>query len=175
LKQKLQRPPGPKGPPWLGSAFEISKDTIAFLTKTARNYEGVSHFIAIGKNVTYLTAPEHLKYVLQTNNKNYFKGTNYRFLRMFLGQGLLTNEGESWLVQRRLAQPAFHRKPIASFATTMTSYTVDMSDEWTQNKILDKPVDIHKEMMNLTLRVVGQTLMSKDMNESAAEIESTIS
>jgi len=136
----------------------------------AREYEGVSFFRAAGMRVVYLTAPEHIKYVLQTNNKNYFKGSNYRFLRMFLGRGLLTNEGESWLVQRRLAQPAFHRKPIASFAETMSAYTLEMVEQWQEKNLLDQPIDMHQEMMAVTLRIVGQTLMSKDLNVSAAEI-----
>ena len=166
----LQRPPGPKGPPWFGSAAEISEDTIGFLTKIAREYEGVSFFKAVGMQVVYLTAPEHIKHVLQVNNKNYLKGSNYRFLRMFLGKGLLTNEGESWLVQRRLAQPAFHRKPIASFAETMSAHTIEMIEQWKENNLLEQPIDIHREMMAVTLRIVGQTLMSKDLNVSAAEI-----
>jgi len=120
--------------------------------------------------IIYLSAPEHIKHVLQTNNKNYLKGSNYRFLRMFLGRGLLTNEGESWLLHRRLAQPAFHRKPISSFAKTMSSYTIEMAEQWKADKRLNQPIDVHKEMMAVTLRIVGQTLMSKDLNVSAAEI-----
>jgi len=170
LSSTLPQPPGPKTWPWLGSALEISNDTIAFLTKMARNYENVSYFKAIGMRFIYLSAPEHVKHVLQTNNKNYHKGSNYRFLRMVLGRGLITNEGESWLVQRRLAQPAFHRKPLASYAETMTNYTSDMVKHWEDNKLLDREIDMHKEMMAVTLRIVGQTLMSKDLNVSAAEI-----
>ncbi|MBL4657972.1 MAG: cytochrome P450 [Flavobacteriales bacterium] len=170
VKQTLKRPPGPRTLPWFGSARKISADTIGFLTNMAREYEGISYFTAIGMRVDYLTAPEHIKHVLQDNNKNYIKGSNYRFLRMFLGQGLLTNEGESWLVQRRLAQPAFHRKPIASFAETMTAYTLEMTKVWEDKELLNKEINIHEEMMAVTLRIVGQTLMSKDLNVSAAEI-----
>src|SRR2546430_5684981 len=50
--------------------------------------------------------------------------------RPLLGRGLVLNEGESWLRQRRLMQPAFHRKRLAILASMMTDEAAAMVQRW---------------------------------------------
>ena len=99
------RPPGPKGPPIIGVGLTISKDTPDFLTRTAKEFQDLSYFKVLNLHMYYLCKPEYVQHVLQENNKNFYKSVKYKFLKLFLGQGLLTSEGEFWLKQRRLAQP----------------------------------------------------------------------
>jgi cytochrome P450 len=82
------------------------------------------------------------------------------------GKGLLTSEGDFWLRQRRLAQPAFHRARIASYASTMVEYTERLLDEWQDGE----ERDIHKEMMRLTLQIVGKTLFDADVEHDAQDV-----
>ncbi len=63
--------------------------------------------------------PEYARYILQDNSKNYHKSLAYDVLKVLLGNGLLTSEGEFWKKQRRLAQPAFHRRKLKAFAMMM--------------------------------------------------------
>jgi len=72
--------------------------------------------------------------VLVTNARKYSKGRVLRANRHVFGEGLLTSEGDFWLRQRRLAQPAFHRVRIASYAGTMVEYTQRMLDGWRGGK-----------------------------------------
>ena len=175
MASKRLRPPGPKGPPIIGVGLQISKDTTGFLTKTAREYGDLAFFKVLDLNIFYLCSPEHIQHVLQINSKNYYKGVKYAFLKLFLGEGLLTSEGDFWLKQRRLAQPTFHKHKIASFATTMTGDTIDMMDEWDKNVANgNEVVDMHQEMMSLTLRIVGKTLLSKDLKVSSLDIGSSL-
>ena len=54
------------------------------------------------------------------NAKNYSKGTRgFKKLQIVMGQGLVTSDGEFWKRQRRMIQPAFHRKQIAKFSVMM--------------------------------------------------------
>jgi cytochrome P450 len=104
--------------------------------------------------------------VLVDNNKNYDKQTRgYDALRVFLGNGLLTSEGDFWRRQRRIAQPAFHRDRIAAFADTMTVATQEMLSRWQAHALADRPLDIAEEMTALTLRIVARTLLSADVGE----------
>jgi cytochrome P450 len=89
--------------------------------------------------------------------------------RLF-GNGLLTSEGDFWLRQRRLAQPAFHRTRIASYGETMVRYTEQMLEHWSHGQ----EVDAHQEMMQLTLNIVGKTLFDADVAGDAREIGKTI-
>jgi cytochrome P450 len=89
--------------------------------------------------------------------------------RLF-GNGLLTSEGDFWLRQRRLAQPAFHRTRIASYGDTMVRYTEQMLEHWSHGQ----EVDAHQEMMQLTLNIVGKTLFDAEVAGDAREIGKTI-
>ena len=75
-------------------------------------------------DVLVLWQPDHVKHVLQDRHAIYTKESlDYRVLKRFLGEGLVTSDGALWLRQRRLMQPAFHRSSIAAFASLMVERT----------------------------------------------------
>lgn len=117
-----------------------------------------------------LTNPDFIKYVLVTNNKNYIKDYPTRVLKLALGNGLLTSEGDFWRRQRRIAQPAFHKKKLALLAGTMTTLTARMLDNW-ENRRSD--FDVSAEMMFLTSEIVAKTLFGADI-ENLEEIGAAI-
>lgn len=164
---------GPKGSFLLGCAPQYAKDGLGFLTQTAQKYPNLAFFKFAHWNVNLLSNPEYIKHVLLTNNKNYFKGRKYEELKHFLGNGLLTSEGDFWRKQRKLAQPAFSRERIASFMDTMMVFTDQMLEEWEYK--LNKRIDISSEMMVLTLAIVGQTLLSKNLKNDAKRLGSAVS
>jgi cytochrome P450 len=83
--------------------------------------------------------------------------------REVFGNGLFTNDGESWLHQRRLMQPSFHHKRLEGFGALMTNSTLAMLERWERINQNDTPLDISVEMTRLTLRVAGQALFSLDL------------
>lgn len=109
-----------------------------------------------------LREPADVARVLVQNAKNYGKDTiGFDALRIFLGNGLLTSEGEFWRRQRRIAQPAFHHRRIEGFAETM----VDLADEEIgriEEGRRSGPVDLAHHMTSLTQRVAGTTLLGAD-------------
>jgi len=70
------------------------------------------------------------------------------------GRGLLTSEGEPWQRQRRLAAPAFAGRQLLAYDTAMVALTRQMLDGWKDGEV----IDIHPEMMGLTLRIAAKTL-----------------
>ena len=126
--------------------------------------------LRFGPMIAHLvSSPAGVAHVLAENNKNYGKQTRgYRNLRYVLGNGLLTSEGETWKRQRRIAQPAFHRQRIAGFATTMVRAAEDATAGLESRR--GHEVDVHHEMMRLTLRIVGETLLAHDPTDAADEV-----
>jgi cytochrome P450 len=121
--------------------------------------------------VHLLTRSDHIKHVLVDNHKNYGKQTRgYHVLRLGLGNGLLTSEGDFWKRQRRIAQPSFHHGRIAGFARTMTDCTARMLERWNAQHAAGEPFDLAAEMMALTLSIVGFCLMSTDLSDASDRV-----
>ncbi len=155
-----------------GSALVFRKDPISFLMKTSEDFPEIARFRFAHLPMVLLSDPETVRHVLQTNNKNYKKGIEYEHLKPVLGEGLLTSEGDFWLRQRRLAQPAFHKDKIAGFAEEMVACTSDILDKWDEKK--SSAIDIHSEMMHLALNIVGRTLLSTNVLDEANEVEKAL-
>ena len=82
----------------------------------------------------------------------------------------MTNEGASWLKQRRLMQPAFHRKRIAHFGETMTDETQKLLAAWQAEASRGKPLDVSREMMRLTLAIVSRTMFGATVAQEAEQL-----
>jgi cytochrome P450 len=161
--------PGPRGHPLLGSLPEVRRDPIRMFLQAFHAYGDVVRF-RFGPMVGHLvSSPDGVNHVLAENNKNYGKQTRgYRNLRYVLGNGLLTSEGEFWRRQRRIAQPAFHRQRISGFAATMVRAAEAAAASLEERR--GRVVDMHHEMMRLTLRIVGETLLGFDPSAAADDV-----
>jgi cytochrome P450 len=158
-------PPGPRGTLFLGSLLEAWRDPIGTMTRAVAEHGDVVCMRFGPLRYVLLNDPDAVHHVLVENAKNYVKSRNYQGLKLVLGQGLLTSEGEHWRRQRRLAQPAFHRDRIAGFAAAMAGDTRDMLDRWAARA--PATLDVHEEMMRLTFRIVGRTLFGIDVDGEA--------
>lgn len=162
------RPPGPQGSLLLGNMAAFQRDALEFITACARQHGDVVRTRFLYTPVYFLNHPDHIEYVLQTNNRNFIKPMSLRtpFFVRLAGRGLLTSEGDFWLKQRRLAQPAFHRERINAYGEVMVAYAERMLDSWRDGETRD----IHQEMMRLTLAVVARTLFDADVTDAADEV-----
>ena len=153
-------PPGPRGHLIRGNLPEYIRDPLSYLTDLTRQYGDVARLRFFHVPVYILNNPEHIEYVLVTNNRSFIKPVDFRFpfFRGIFGNGLLTSEGDFWLRQRRLAQPAFHRGRIAEYGRVMVDYSEQMLETWRE----DETRDVHQEMMILTLKIAVKTLFNVD-------------
>jgi len=157
-------PPGPKGLPFLGSLYDYFKDTLGFLTETARGYGDIVFFKLGPRNVYLISDPELIKQVLITDSKNFTKSRALNRARIVAGEGLLTNEGEQHLANRRVIQPLFHKKAIPNYVNAVISHTDTMCSQWEDGNV----IDINKEMMHLTQNIVIDALFDSAVDRNSA-------
>src|SRR5437763_16464941 len=102
-------PPPRTVPTWQSIRNIGARDPIPMLLQLLRD-DGDLVRIQLGP-VTFIMVqhPDLIGQVLQENVANYRKSFNYEAMRLIIGDGLLTSEGDFWKRQRRMAAPAFHR------------------------------------------------------------------
>ena len=159
-------PPGPKPRFLIGNMPLASADPLARFAAWAREYGDIFHYRAAWLPVYFLNHPDYIETVLVTQQQNFLKDRVIQNSRWFLGQGLLTNEGSSWLRQRRLSQPAFHRDRLALYATTIAEYSRQAVSSWRDGEVRD----LHQDMMELTLRIVAKVLFGVEVGEQTQRV-----
>lgn len=143
----------------------FARNPLAFFEKNRQKYGDVyesnlSPFL----RMFVFCKPEYVKHLLIDNAKNYTKSFAYGFLKRALGNGLVTSEGDFWLRQRRIAQPAFHRERLTALAQIMTDSIEESLLRMETYKIQGKAFDIADEMMQLTSDIAAKALFSSDIS-----------
>ena len=166
----VTRPPSPKSKPFLGHLTMFRRDPLKLLLDSAREYGDVVYFKFGPQDIYLFNHPDYIRDVLVTHNRNFVKSRGLEMAKKFLGEGLLTSEGEFHRRQRRLAQPAFHRQRINGYAEVMSDYGARACERWKTGETLD----VWQEMMRLTLAIVGKTLFDASVEAEASEIGKAI-
>ena len=159
------RPPGPRMP-LLGGLVMPGRNPLDLFTRYAHEYGDIAFFKLGAERVFLVSHPQYVRDVLVTHQKNFTKSRGLERAKKMLGEGLLTSEGATHLRQRRLAQPAFHRERISGYANVMVEHAARMRARWQEGASFD----VSKEMMRLTLSIVGKTLFDTDVESKADEV-----
>jgi cytochrome P450 len=102
---------------------------------------------------------------MQDNNRNYVKSYGYKVLKVLLGEGLLTSEGDFWRKQRRLLQPGFHRDRLATFVEIMAECGQELVEKWSKLPS-GTVVDVSKGTMEMTLDIVCRAMFSSNVTDA---------
>jgi cytochrome P450 len=164
--------PGPRVYPVIGTmpAFWGKHRLFGNMEHVAKHGDVVR--FQMGGGVThFLQHPDHIRYVVQENHTNYERGGRTgRIMRLFLGDGLITTDGEVWRRQRRLSQPAFHQRRLDGLTTTIAAATMRMLARWEGIAQRGGAVEITEEMLRLSLGVVSAALFGTDLSDEAAAV-----
>jgi cytochrome P450 len=160
---RVERPDGPWGTGVVLGLLSRREPPNRMFETIARRHGPVSHYKMAGEHVYLLSDPELITDVFLTRARDVMKGRGLQAARPLLGNGLLTSEGEFHLRQRRLAQPAFHRQRIASYADQMVAEALRHQQAWSDGE----RVDMVDEMTSLTFAIVGRTLFGTDLTGDA--------
>lgn len=151
------------GLPFVGNTIDFVRNPLGTLLAIQRQQQRVVHLRIAGRHQYLVLKPEDTKHILQENHRNYGRSLAFQILKIFLGNGLLTSDGEFWHRQRRLTQPAFHRQKLVALAQTMIIETADWIDELKQRDP-KQPVNLSQAFMDVTMRIVCKTLFGSDVS-----------
>jgi cytochrome P450 len=163
----------PQGPrDWLlgfGNLNRLRKDPLGFVFDLGRTYGDIACFrVPLPPFYVWsLNHPDLIREFLVTKAKSFRKIEQAtRVLKQIVGNGLLISEGDLWLRQRRLIQPAFHASRMSRYAQVVVERTRRMLDGWQSGALLDMP----EEMRQLTLAIIAKALFDVELTGQAARL-----
>jgi enediyne biosynthesis protein E7 len=166
--------PAHQPPPEAETPFDIgsTEDSLERMTELFASLGDIYRVYAPGrKSYTYvINHPDDVKRVLVANHRNYTKGIGLDRVKILLGMGLMTSEGELWKRQRYMMQPYFHRRVITEFASLIGEANDRLIERWDALARRGEPVNITDEMSELTLGIVLRAIFGRDLDRLTQEL-----
>ncbi|WP_025666868.1 cytochrome P450 [Aquimarina megaterium] len=140
----------------LNNASRILKNPLPFHHENFEKHgDAFKVQLGFGKTVIFTRDAGFAKHMLQKQHRRYSKSElQTKDLAKYVGEGLLTSTGEKWLKQRRLIQPAFHKKKLESLINTIKEVIEEEFIKIPSNK----EIDIFPVMSDLAFKVVAKSL-----------------
>lgn len=159
------RAPAVTGLALLRQIPELARFAPGALARMAIESRGVVR-VGAGRGGIYLVAePDDVGRVLVENNRNYWKGRVFNRASFAFGRGLVLNEGDSWLHQRRLMSPAFSHARVAGLVPLMAGVMERKRAAWEAAARQGRPVEMVREMMSVTMGVIARTMFSLSVTD----------
>jgi cytochrome P450 len=153
-----------------GNLAELRRDTLEVFTRCAREYGDIACLRFGLTRAFVLSHPRLIEDVLVTKARNFQKHFGVRLLRASFGNGLLTSEGDFWLRQRRLIQPAFSRERIATYASAMASLADRLASAWRDGETRD----VYADMSRMTLEIIVRVMFGADVGDEAIAVGESV-
>jgi cytochrome P450 len=131
-----------------------------------RRYGRAAHYRVFLSDVVLLNDPADISEVLIDKAAFFGKDRTQKRMKMLLGEGLITADGEMHRRARRIAVPAFHRRQIERYATQIVDLATGVREEWQPGA----EFNIAAEMMRLSLKVTARTLFDMEVTAEIHEI-----
>ena len=137
----------------------------------ARHGDTYRVFVPARRSYTYVIHhPDDVKRVLVSNHRNYTKGVGLDRVKILLGKGIMTSEGELWKRQRYMMQPLFHRRVITEFAEVIAQANDRFIARWAGLARAGELINLTDEMSELTLEIVLRSIFGRDLDRLSKEL-----
>ncbi|MBN1208789.1 MAG: cytochrome P450 [Myxococcaceae bacterium] len=164
-------PPRVPGLPWAGNLPRLIWQRFDFLEAARRRY-GDIFLLGLGPSQGIaLCHPRHAQHVLVDRVSNYPKGGPFwDSVRTLMGNGLPVSQGEYWMRQRRMLQPAFHRERLVALAGKMLE-TIDesLTALWEKPARTGEPFNVADAFPHMTMNVLVRTMFGAGLAPAEAE------
>ena len=153
---------------YFASFFDRTNPILLF--EYLSKYGRAAHYRMLSSHVILLNDPSDIREVLVDKAHLFIKERTQKRMKILLGDGLITADGETHKRHRRIAAPAFHRQRIQAYAATIVDHAAAMRDQWEIDWQPGRPIDIAAEMMRLALQITARTLFDTEVTPEIAAI-----
>ena len=115
--------------------------------------------------------PEAAERILVSNHRNYKKSNNYKEMKLVMGNGLVTSDGELWQQQRRRVAGTFKRDSLRHYAQIINDLTEESLIAWEAHSSVEEPLDLTEAIGHLTCRIAGQVFLGVEVEGVATEVQ----
>jgi cytochrome P450 len=165
--QTLSLPPGP------AEGFDLggSDESLARLSRYFAEFGDIYRVFAPARGVYnyVINHPDDIKRVLLSNHRNYTKGEGMDRVKILLGNGIMTSEGDFWRRQRRMMQPSFHRRVIDQFSRLIREVNDKFAARWADKAARAEPINVSDDASALTLEIVLRSIFGSDLERLETE------
>lgn len=154
-------------PPTLPEASDLDRldDKLTAMQQYFNQYGDIYRARSLSRPAdTYvINHPDWVRQVLVANHRNYTKGVGIERVRLLLGNGLMTSEGDTWQCQRRQMQPGFQPSAVAGYVPLMQRAAQQTARHWRRQAGRGEAINVTASMSELALSVILQALFSDDL------------
>jgi cytochrome P450 len=157
---------------WLfGPGYYAQREPLTCIPKWIEEYGDIFRIKSPFGQATVIASPELARQVLAERYACYQqKSRAYIVLRILMGNGLVTSEGEFWRGQRKLVQPAFHRRRLDALFAMMVERTNEFVARFQPAAKSETAVDLATPLSELTLDIISRAMFSSDVQGAAADV-----
>ncbi len=169
----------PKGYSLIKTTFkskEFLDNPVTFISKSMLLFaETYSASFGINRKIIITKNPGLINYILKENHKNYHKSefATERAVKFF-GNGLLFSNGQYWLKQRRLIQPAFHKNKIAGLFEIVVKSINDFLKKFPTGENIDVYPVLHKLSFEILIKSLFDIDISDETMQEMSEVFSDV-
>src|SRR5580704_9955371 len=154
-------PPGP------AEGFDLggNEESLSLMQRCFAEFGDLYRVFAPSRGVYHyvINHPDDIKRVLLTNHRNYTKGEGMDRVKILLGNGIMTSEGDFWRRQRRMMQPSFHRRVIDQFSALIREVNDKFAERWAEKAARREAVNLGDDASELTLEIVLRSIFGHDL------------
>jgi cytochrome P450 len=157
---------------WLfGPGYYAQRAPLDWIPRWIEEYGDIFMLKSPLGQATFVASPELARQVLVDRASRYQKKSrSYAVLRILMGNGLVTSEGEFWRGQRKLVQPAFHRRRLDALFAMMVERVSDSAERLKHASANGKAIDLAPPLSQLTLDIISRAMFSSDVQGAAADV-----
>jgi len=147
--------------PGLVTVLRFSQDPLFGAARYFQTYGDTFTTRLFGQRMIMTRDPDWMSEVLVGKAQHFNKDKTTKGLSRFLGNGLLTSDGPTWLQHRRAFSPHFRPQELARYLPTFAAEARAEVEGWPASG----PIDIQRAMARLTMRVTLKTIFGADPDE----------
>jgi cytochrome P450 len=159
-------PPGPEESFFGANAsYSFYFKILDYLINLHKKYGDVVHFKAMKHHMYLISDVDLVEKILVKHPDKFLKGTSVQRLKIILGTGLISSEGEVHDTHRKMMSSYFQKNSVSKYMSNVILSIDDMFGKWDKKIAKGKHIEIHEESGDLFVEMILQSIFSDDCYE----------